>query len=242
MANSATALPTRDESLPTSLKVGWGLGSVGTQIVLNAQSLLLLFYFVTILKLEPALAGSILFGAKLFDAALAPIVGSWSDRTGNRWGRRRPFLIAGAILSGAGMLFIFNVPSGKVLVLLPCLMLISLGYSFFNIPYIAMPAEMTDSPTERTAIMSWRIAFVGIGTMVATTLLPLLIKYWGGGRPAFGMMGAVAAALTAITMLATFALTRPARATQSTGEPFSLAAMVGAIATNRPFAILLVAK
>ena len=242
MASGAATLPAQEERLATPIKVGWGLGSVGTQIVLNSQSLLLLYYFVAILKLEPALAGSILFGAKLFDAALAPVVGSWSDRADTPWGRRRPFLFAGAILCAAGLFFIFNTPSAHPAVLLSALMLISVGYSFFNIPYIAMPAEMTDSPAERTSIMSWRIAFVGVGTMVATSLLPPLAKYWGGDGSAYGKMGAVAAFLTLITMLTTFALTRPARATRSMGEPFSIGAMFGAIASNRPFAYLLAAK
>ena len=242
MAHGVSATAQQVEKLPTSLKVGWGLGSIGTQIILNGQSLLLLFYFVSILKLEPALAGTLLFAAKLFDAALAPVIGTWSDRAVTRWGRRRPFLFAGALICGAGLFYIFNAPSAHPVALLVGLMLMSVGYSLFNIPYIAMPAEMTDSPVERTAIMSWRVAFVGVGTMIAMSLLPLLIKHWGGDRAAYGMMGSVAAALTVITMLATFTMTSQARATQSMGEPFSLREMGAAIASNRPFACLLAAK
>lgn len=242
MASSTATIPADDDRLPTPLKIGWGFGSVGTQIVLNSQSLLLLYYFVAILKLEPALAGTILFGAKLFDAILAPIVGSWSDRTDSRWGRRRPFLFAGAIICAAGLFFIFNTPSANPLVLLLALMVISVGYSFFNIPYMAMPAEMTDSPLERTSIMSWRIAFVGVGTAVATSLLPPLAKMWGGDGAAYGKMGAVAGVLTLIAMMVTFLVSRSARATRSMGEPFSIGAMLGAVAANRPFAYLLGAK
>ena len=239
---SRSAPSLEDGKLATSLKVGWAFGSVGTQIILNGQSLLLLYYFVAILKIEPALAGTILFGAKLFDAALAPVVGSWSDRANSRWGRRRPFLFAGACLCAGGFFFVFNTPSANPMVLLSALMLISLGYSLFNIPYMAMSAEMTDSPIERTSIMSWRIAFVGVGTAIATSLLPPLVKYWGGDAKAYGSMGAVAALLTFIAMMSTFLLTRSARATTSMGEPFSITAMLGAVASNRPFAFLLAAK
>ena len=236
-----TAIADKDR-LPTLLKAGWGFGSVGTQVLLNTQSLLLLYYFVAILGMQPALAGSLLFGAKLFDALLAPVVGSWSDRADTRWGRRRPFLVAGAILSTVGLAFVFNTPTANALVLLLALMVISAGYSLFNIPYIAMPAEMTDSPLERTSIMSWRIAFVGVGTILATSLMPLLVKTFGGDRVAYGLVGGVAAALTFVAMLITFALTHNARATKSMGEPFSVGAMVGAVVTNRPFAYLLLAK
>ncbi|WP_167073386.1 MFS transporter [Sphingomonas vulcanisoli] len=242
MATVESMSPIPTDRLPTPLKIGWGFGSVGTQIVLNGQSLLLLFFFVTVLKMEPALAGTILFGAKLFDAVLAPIVGTWSDRTNSRWGRRRPFLLAGGILCAAGLFCVFNTPTANPLVLLASLMLISLGYSFFNIPYMAMPAEMTDSPIERTSIMSWRIAFVGVGTALATTLLPLVAKAGGGGKAAYGTVGVVAAVLTLIAMLITFAVTGRARATSSSGERFSFTAMIGAITSNGPFAFLLAAK
>jgi GPH family glycoside/pentoside/hexuronide:cation symporter len=242
MTSAPRTIQQVEEGLSTLSKAGWGFGSVGTQVILFAQSLLLLYYFTVVLGLEPALAGTVLFGAKLFDAALAPIVGSWSDRTETRWGRRRPFMFVGALLCAAGLSFIFNAPSAQPLVLLAGLMLISLGYSFFNIPYIAMPAEMTDSATERTSIMAWRIAFVGVGTTIATSLLPLLAKGWGGGRAGYGMMGVVAALIVLFAMLAAVALTGRTRATQSMGEPFSLGAMVGAITSNRPFAYLLMAK
>ncbi len=242
MTTAEPTLAPKFEKLSLPLKVGWGLGSVGTQIVLNTQSLLLLYYFTAILGLEPAMSGTILFAAKIFDACLAPIVGSVSDRIKTPWGRRRPFLVAGAVLCAVGLFFVFNTPTANPLILLLALMVISLGYSFFNIPYIAMPAEMTDSPVERTSIVSWRIACVGLGTMIATSLLPLLITQWGGDKPAYGLVGTVAAVLTLITMLITFLLTKTARGTVSLGEKFSVGAMVGAIVTNKPFAYLLLAK
>jgi GPH family glycoside/pentoside/hexuronide:cation symporter len=228
--------------VPVLLKAGWGFGSVGTQIVVFSQSLLLLYYFTAILGLQPALAGSLLFGAKLFDAMIAPVVGTWTDRARTRIGRRRPFLLAGAFLSAAGLLFVFNPPSANPVILLAGLALISLGYSSFNIPYMAMSVEMTDSPVERTSFMSWRIAFVGVGTLIATTLLPMVAKLSGAGRTGYGLAGAVAAAFVIISMLTTFGLTAGARSTQSTGEPFSIRAMIGAVASNRPFAYLLAAK
>jgi GPH family glycoside/pentoside/hexuronide:cation symporter len=232
----------RSGSISLPLKAGWGLGSVGTQIILFSQSLLLLYYFTMILDLQPALAGSLLFGAKIFDALLAPVVGSWTDRLRTRIGRRRPFLLAGAILSSAGLYFVFNPPTPAPLVLLLGLMLISLGYSSFNIPYLAMTAEMTDSPVERTSLMSWRIAFVGVGTLVATSLLPVVAKLGGGNRAGYGLTGMVAAALVLASMLSTFLLTARARATVSVGEPFSIRAMIGAVLANRPFGYLLLAK
>lgn len=229
-------------ALPTGLKAGWGIGSVGTQVVLFSQSALLLYFFSAVLGLEPAVAGGLLFAAKLFDAALAPAVGGWSDRAVTRFGRRRPFLLAGSLLSAAGLAVVFNPPAVSLPVLFAALVLISLGYSAFNIPYLAMTAEMTDSPLERTALMSWRIAFVGVGTIIATALLPMVARAGGGGAEGYGRAGLVAAVLVLLTMGIAFLATRGARATASRGERHSLAEMVRAVASNRAFAWLLFAK
>lgn len=229
-------------SLPVFIKAGWGIGSIGTQIVLFAPSLLLLYFFTVVLGIQPAVAGTLLFVAKVYDAILAPFVGTWTDRAQTRWGRRRPFMFVGGLFCAGGLFFIFNTPTAQLPVLLGGLLLISTGYSLFNIPYLAMPTEMTDSPIERTSIMSWRIACVGIGTALATSLLPVVAKAYGADRYGYGVAGAVAAGLVLIAMLVAVAMTGKARATRATGERFSLIAMVKAVGDNQPFRLLLAAK
>ena len=110
---------------------------------------------------------------------VAPVVGNWSDRAVTRFGRRRPFLLVGSVLSGVGLCAVLNPPAASPVVLFACLAVVSIGYSSFNIPYLAMTAEMTDSPAERTSLMTWRIACVGIGTTITTALLPVIAKSGG---------------------------------------------------------------
>ncbi len=228
--------------LATALKAGWGFGSVGTQVLLFSQSLLLLYFFTTVLGLQPGVAGALLFAGKLFDAFIAPLVGNASDRAVTRFGRRRPFLLAGAVLCAAGLLLVFHPPVVSVPALFAALVVISIGYSCFNIPYLAMTAEMTDSPSERTSLMSWRIAFVGVGTLIATSLLPLVSRTGGGGATGYSRVGIVAAAVVFVAMTVAFFATRPARATATRGESVSPLAMFAAVAGNRPFEWLLLAK
>ena len=228
--------------LATALKAGWGFGSVGTQVLLFSQSLLLLYFFTTVLGLQPGVAGALLFAGKLFDAFIAPLVGNASDRAVTRFGRRRPFLLAGAVLCPAGLLLVFHPPVVSLPMLFAALVVISLGYSCFNIPYLAMTAEMTHSPTERTSLMSWRIAFVGVGTLIATSLLPLVSRSGGGGATGYSRVGIVAAAVVGVAMTVAFFATHSARATATRGESMSALAMFTAVAQNRPFAWLLLAK
>ena len=118
-------------------KAGWGFGSIGTQVVTFSQSLFLLYFFTVILGLQPALAGLLIFSGKIFDALLSPWVGRMSDATHSRWGRRRPYLLAGALICAVGIAGLFNVSAATPLLLLSGLLVISIGYSLFNIPYLA---------------------------------------------------------------------------------------------------------
>jgi GPH family glycoside/pentoside/hexuronide:cation symporter len=223
-------------------KAGWGFGSVGTQVVTFSQSLFLLYFFTVILGLQPALAGLLIFSGKIFDALLSPLVGRMSDATHSRWGRRRPYLLAGALICAVGVAGLFNVRASTPLLLLSGLLVISIGYSFFNIPYLAMSAEMTESTTERTSLMAWRVAFVAVGQLLSTALLPLVVKAGGSGSTGYANLGVVAGLLILATMPVTFFATARVPATVASAGGYSVAAMWDAIRGNRPFALLISAK
>lgn len=238
--------PAAADRLPVSLKVGWGFGSVGTITVLNVNALLLLFFMTAVLGIAPAVAGTMLFAAKLVDAVLAPALGTISDRTRSRWGRRRPYMLAGAFVCGAAVAAIFNPPAfgpaGVQAWIMACLLVLAVGYTLFNVPYIAMPAEMTESPVERTSIMSWRIAFVSLGGLV-TGFAPQFARMMGGGRDGYGATGLVVAAVLFVAMLVAVLASGRARATVpvADGEPGGLARFT-VVFGNRPFLLLIAAK
>ncbi len=231
-------------TLPTGLKAAWGLGSIGTATVINVGSLLLLFFMTSVLGIAPALAGTLLFAAKLCDAVAAPLVGGISDRSTHRWGRRAPFMLAGAIVAAVGIAVVLNPPAltGSALsaYMFGCLMVLALGYSLFNVPYIAMPPEMTDLPAERTSILSWRIAFVSIGGLI-NGLAPQLAKSWGGGRAGYGRVGLLLGALVLATMLVASLAARRTRSLPP-GPQASGLARYAAVFANRPFRLIIAAK
>jgi len=234
------------QKLSVALKLAWGVGSVGTVSVLTITALLLLFFMTTVLGIEPALAGGLLFGAKLFDAFAAPIMGGISDNWKGRWGRRAPFLMAGSAVCALGVILVFNPPAalaGTPLSgwLLMSLVTIALGYTLFNVPYLAMPAEMTSDRLERTAIMSWRIGFISLGGLIIG-LMPKLAATWGGGRGGFGAVGLLLGAIIFATMLtAGFAALRTRRVASTSASVTGIKRFAPVLA-NKPFMLIMTAK
>jgi len=92
------------------IKLFWGTGALGVAVLMNSISTLILFYMVGVLKIEPALAGALIFATKILDVISDPVVGIWSDRIKTPIGRRRPFLMWGAVISSASIAMIFTTP------------------------------------------------------------------------------------------------------------------------------------
>lgn len=245
--SAAAGLSARDR-LPTSVCIGFGVGTVGVSIMLNAVTAYFPAFMSTVLGKNTALAGSLLMGSKLYDAVADLVIGTLSDRTRSRWGRRRPFLLAGALISALSFVMIFAArPMGDtamIVYMLAALILYSTGYSLFNVPYMTMPSEMTGSRYERSRLLSFRTVFVSIGQLLAMAGTAALISRSGGGAQGYLVMGWVMALVIGTAMLLSFFGT--ARAPVLEAKP--VAAQAGqshswrGVFANRPFCLLMAAK
>jgi Na+/melibiose symporter-like transporter len=160
-----------------------------------------------ILFIPASLAGIAILAPKLWDMFTDPVIGILSDRTRTRFGRRRPFLLAGAIFMPLGLALMFAVPEGLnqtqsfwyVFILYG---LSATAYTLFSVPYITIPAEISGDPIERVRVMSYRTGFVMLGVLIGSALPPKLVELFGGDRLAYGQVGIILAIICAITMLA----------------------------------------
>ena len=236
------------DQLPLKTCLGFGVGTVGVSIMLNAVTAYFPAFMSTVLGQSTEIAGLLLMASKLYDAIADVWIGTWSDRTRSRWGRRRPFLLAGAFVSAASFLMLF-VPgpmdqTALVLYMGAALVLYSTGYSLFNVPYMAMPSEMCDGFEERTRLISYRTVFVSIGQLLALAGTAALISLGGGGALGYRIMGTVIAVVIFASMLASFFGTATARTVErvdAAKHVFSWA-QTKQLLDNRPFIMLVGAK
>ena len=230
--------------------MGWSVGTVGPVTLLYVVNYSFMFFMTDLLGVTAALAGTLIFAVRIYDIFADPTMGLVSDRTVSRMGRRRPWMLGGAFLSSVGCIALFTVPAavtraGTVLIdlwILTALLLYFTGYTMFNVPYLAMPAEMTEDYHERTRLMGARVFFVAVSGLLGVSVGPLLIQYFGKNRHAYSWTAILMAAVSLAAMLACVAGTARARATQPSNHRVPLADQLRLAFANKPFVKLIAAK
>jgi GPH family glycoside/pentoside/hexuronide:cation symporter len=172
---SASAAELRRRPLGLGLKALYGSGTIVDAVVQAVLATFLFFYLTAVCGLSNSLAGASLFVALLVDSLIDPLVGSISDNSWSRWGRRHPFMFAGAVPLAIALGLLFSVPTGlSNWSLFAYVTLISIAlrisHSVFFLPYVALGAELSDDYVERTNIVASRFAFSVIGTAAALAL------------------------------------------------------------------------
>ncbi|MEQ8486809.1 MAG: MFS transporter [Pseudomonadales bacterium] len=154
--------------LTWKLRLAYAVGQLPEGIKSAAFGFFLLFYFNQVLGLPGTLAGIALFIALCFDAVSDPLVGSLSDFTRTRWGRRHPYMYAAAIPFALSFLLLFSPPdqlgqTGLFLWLLCFAVLVRTAMTFYQVPYLSLGAELSDNYDERTLLAALRNVFQLVG-------------------------------------------------------------------------------
>lgn len=147
--------------LTTGTRLAYGVSAFGENLGLNSVLQLAFPIFNLVLGVSPALVGLALALPRIWDAFTDPWMGSISDNFHSRWGRRRPFIVVGAILTALCVAGIWMFPEGRspdfyFWWLLVGSMVLASAHTVFVVPYGALGLELTDDYHERTRLMSFR--------------------------------------------------------------------------------------
>ena len=228
--------------LPRSVRFGYGSGSVATGAFGTVPGLMLLPFLTDSLGIAALTAGLIVLLPKAWDVVLNPVAGRISDRTVDERGPRRPWLIRAGLLLAVCFALIFAAPEMATWLeaawVLVFFLAAASAYAFFQVPYVAMPAEITRSYDERTRLMTWRVAILAFTIMLAGATAPV-IRDAVGGRAGYRVMGVVMALVIVVGVVSAYVGTRNAPVGRVQPGPGSLRDQLRIVAGARDFRMLL---
>ena len=144
--------------VPMGHKIAFGLGMLANQMF---PAMIGIFTVVLVEKLgfSGLLLGLTYFIPKFYDALFDLIMGYVTDNTKSKWGRRRQYVLAGAIILAISFalmwqLYAENGVTYNFIYFLVISLIFYSGLTIFSIPYVAMGYEMSDDFHERTNIMA----------------------------------------------------------------------------------------
>ncbi|MGO2746731.1 MFS transporter [Microbacterium sp.] len=200
----------RPERAPSRLSartiVTYAIGSLGTGGYATLPGLVLTYFLTDNLGVAALAAGLIVTVAKVWDVIIDPLIGAASDRQLARTGSRRGFMVTGALMLPVFFALTFAVPPswGPVASAI-CVLLAFLGtataFSLFQVPYVALPAELTDGYDERTRLLGWRVVVLTAAILLFGAGGPMLRRATGDPVTGYLLMGIVAGVAIGIGML-----------------------------------------
>jgi len=162
-------------ALSLGTRLSYGIGQLSDGVKQSAFSTFLFFYYNQVLGLSGSLAGSAALLALMVDAVTDPMVGQVSDRFSSRWGRRHPFMLAGAIPFGIAIFFLFNPPidlgqTGLFAWMLGGAILVRLMLTLFFVPHLSLGAELATDYYGRTSLIGYRVFFTYAGILITSVV------------------------------------------------------------------------
>ena len=236
-------MPDASQPLTRRVRLGYGLGSVATGTFGTVPGLVLLPYLTDTLGVAAGVAGLVVFAPKAWDVVLNPVAGRISDRSQDPRGPRRPFLLRAGLLLALGFALLFASPglgsrAAETLWVLVVFVACASAYAFFQVPYVAMPAEITDSYDERTRLMTWRVAILALAIMASGASAPAVVNALEG-RTGYRVMGLLVAVLLVVGVVGAYAGTRSAPVGRVGPGTGTLRDQLRVVAGARDFRLLL---
>ncbi len=207
-------VPTEEGGNRLSLRnyLTFSLGTVGRDFLYMLFNGYLLAFILFTKTLTEAQFGSITFiiiAARIFDALNDPIMGGIVENTRSRWGKYKPWQLAGAILTGGVIIAVFCAPLDGwefIALLAVSYLMFSITFTMNDISYWGMMPSLTSHPDDRNKLASFSQICAGAGAGLVGLIVPILTagflsSYVGGGVAAYRYLAIGAAVLMVVFQL-----------------------------------------
>jgi glycoside/pentoside/hexuronide:cation symporter, GPH family len=213
---TTSTLQSPAEQLPFGRQMAYAVGQLGWSTLVNIVGLMLVYFYIPpddagipflitqvvflgILNVVSLIAAS----GRLVDAITDPLIASFSDRSGNKRGRRIPFMLAGAFPAALFCFLMFVPPSGEISVwnIVWLVVVQALFYTFLTAyvtPYFALLPELGHTSTQRLNLSTWISITYALGIIIAAQT-PMLADIF---QSSLGLESRMSAIQVAIGVLA----------------------------------------
>ena len=155
--------------LSNQFKFQYSVGAIANGIKSDMFTFFLLFFYSRVIGLDPLLASIAIGGALVVDSITDPLMGTISDRTNTKLGRRHPYMLASFIPVAIFYVLLFtpkpdwDISQNQLFWwMFVCTSLTRIGMTLFEVPHRSFGAEITKDYLERTKLFSWREMFAWV--------------------------------------------------------------------------------
>lgn len=230
------------KKLPLWTKIIYGSGDFGYSMTNSIIAAYFLLFLTDVVGMSAATAGIAILIGRTWDYINDPLIGNISDRTKTRWGRRRPFLLFGAVPFAITFAMLWYKPAfvdqtALAVYYALAYILYDAAQTFVFMPYFALTPELTDDYDERTSLTSYRMVYNILGGLIAFTI-PLMVVGSFSPQNASNVqrMGIIFGALSAIPLFLIFFKTRETQHPAKYEKPNIINSIKVAL-KNRPFVL-----
>ncbi len=184
VANKVVATPDQraDSRIPLSEKACYGVAGFGGGLARNMITFYLLFYYGDIIGLRPAYVSLAVMIGNIWDAITDPLMGFISDHTHTRFGRRRVYLLGGAVPLGVFTFLTWAPPRSlmgfPLFVYLAVLMtFLYAAFTVVAVPHLALGAELSPDRDERSSVFGFSFAFTRFGELAGAIAPQLALEF-----------------------------------------------------------------
>lgn len=188
------------------VRTSYALGSVGTGGFGTLPGLVLSYYLTDTLGVGAGLASLVVTVPKVWDVVIDPFIGRLADRYAARHSSRVPFMLLGALTLPLTFTAVFAAPlTGPAAAawVVGAFVLATSSFSLFQVPYIALPADLAHDYHSRTRLLAPRIAVLAVAILLFGAGGPAVRDAAGGGAGGYLLMGVVCGVVMAAGMVVT---------------------------------------